>query len=194
MKIDSQAQAQLFTEAHSFNHFSDKAVSEETIRELYELMKWAPTSMNTQPARYVFIRSDEGKEKLIPALLDSNAEKTRKAPLTVIIAYDTEFYQHLGEQFPAYDAAPMFRANNELAESTAFRNSSLQGAYLMMAARALGLDCGPMSGFDPEAVNQQFFADGQCKVNFIVNLGYGAEQGYHPRGPRLAFDQAAEII
>ena len=150
--------------------------------------------MNTQPARYVFIHSDAGKEKLIPALLDSNAEKTRKAPLTVIIAYDTEFYQHLGEQFPAYDAAPMFRADTELAESTAFRNSSLQGAYLMMAARALGLDCGPMSGFDPEAVNQQFFADGKYKVNFIVNLGYGTEQGYHPRGPRLAFDQAAEII
>ncbi|SIQ01612.1 malonic semialdehyde reductase [Marinobacterium stanieri] len=192
--LNQNALDQLFFQAHSYNQFTDQAVSEETIEQLYDLLKWGPTSMNTQPARYLFLRTPEAREQLLPALMDSNAEKTRQAPLTVIIASDTEFYEHLQTQFKAYDAAPMFRENNALAEATAFRNSSLQGAYLMLAARALGLDAGAMSGFDPEAVNKTFFPDGQWKVNFIVNLGYGAEGGHHPRGDRLSFEQAAQIL
>ncbi|WP_010322884.1 malonic semialdehyde reductase [Marinobacterium stanieri] len=192
--LNQNALDQLFSQAHSYNQFTDQAVSEETIEQLYDLLKWGPTSMNTQPARYLFLRTPEAREQLLPALMDSNAEKTRQAPLTVIIASDTEFYEHLPTQFKAYDAAPMFRENNALAEATAFRNSSLQGAYLMLAARALGLDAGAMSGFDPEAVNKTFFPDGQWKVNFIVNLGYGAEGGHHPRGDRLSFEQAAQIL
>lgn len=192
--LNQNALDQLFFQAHSYNQFTDQAVSEETIEQLYNLLKWGPTSMNTQPARYLFLRTPEAREQLLPALMDSNAEKTRQAPLTVIIASDTEFYEHLPTQFKAYNAAPMFRENNALAEATAFRNSSLQGAYLMLAARALGLDAGAMSGFDPEAVNKTFFPDGQWKVNFIVNLGYGAEGGHHPRGDRLSFEQAAQIL
>ena len=192
--LNQNALDQLFFQAHSYNQFTDQAVSEETIEQLYDLLKWGPTSMNTQPARYLFLRTPEAREQLLPALMDSNAEKTRQAPLTVIIASDTEFYEHLPTQFKAYDAAPMFRENNALAEATAFRNSSLQGAYLMLAARALGLDAGAMSGFDPETVNKTFFRDGQWKVNFIVNLGYGAEGGHHPRGDRLSFEQAAQIL
>lgn len=192
--LNQNALDQLFFQAHSYNQFTDQAVSEETIEQLYDLLKWGPTSMNTQPARYLFLRTPEAREQLLPALMDSNAEKTRQAPLTVIIASDTEFYEHLPTQFKAYDAAPMFRENNALAEATAFRNSSLQGAYLMLAARALGLDAGAMSGFDPEVVNKTFFPDGQWKVNFIVNLGYGAEGGHHPRGDRLSFEQAAQIL
>lgn len=192
--LNQNALDQLFFQAHSYNQFTDQAVSEETIEQLYDLLKWGPTSMNTQPARYLFLRTPEAREQLLPALMDSNAEKTRQAPLTVIIASDTEFYEHLPTQFKAYDAAPMFRENNALAEATAFRNSSLQGAYLMLAARALGLDAGAMSGFDPESVNKTFFPDGQWKVNFIVNLGYGAEGGHHPRGDRLSFAQAAQVL
>ncbi len=185
---------QLFFNAHSYNSFNDEAVSEETIAELHNLLKWGPTSMNTQPARYLFIQSDEAKGRLLPALMASNAEKTRKAPLTVIIASDQEFYEYLPTQFTAYDAAPMFRENSALAQETAFRNASLQGAYLIMAARALGLDCGPMSGFDADKVNEEFFPDGRWKVNFIVNLGYGVEGGHHPRGERLPFDRVAAIL
>lgn len=192
--LNQNALDQLFFQAHSYNQFTGQAISEETIEQLYDLLKWGPTSMNTQPARYLFLRTPEVREQLLPALMDSNAEKTRQAPLTVIIASDTEFYEHLPTQFKAYDAAPMFRENNALAEATAFRNSSLQGAYLMLAARALGLDAGAMSGFDPEEVNKTFFPDGQWKVNFIVNLGYGAEGGHHPRGDRLSFEQAAQIL
>lgn len=192
--LNQNALDQLFFQAHSYNQFTGQVVSEETIEQLYDLLKWGPTSMNTQPARYLFLRTPEAREQLLPALMDSNAEKTRQAPLTVIIASDTEFYEHLPTQFKAYDAAPMFRENNALAEATAFRNSSLQGAYLMLAARALGLDARAMSGFDPEAVNKTFFPDGQWKVNFIVNLGYGAEGGHHPRGDRLSFEQAAQIL
>ena len=194
MKLENQALEQLFSAAHSYNRFTDKPVSNETISQLYELMKWAPTSMNSQPARLVFIQSAAQRERLLPALLDSNVEKTRHAPLTVIVAYDTKFYEQLPTQFPVYDAAPMYRDNEALAEATAFRNSSLQGGYLIMAARALGLDCGAMSGFNPQLVNDTFFPDGDYKVNFILNLGHGAEEGHHPRGPRLDFSEVASII
>jgi len=192
--LSQEALDQLFLQAHSYNQFTDQPVSDETIARLYELLKWGPTSMNTQPARYLFVRSPEAKERLLPAMLASNIEKTRNAPLTVIVASDSAFYEHLPTQFKAYDAAPLFRDNAALAQATAFRNGSLQGAYLMLAARALGLDCGAMSGFDPQLVNSTFFPDGRYQVNFIVNLGYGAEGGHYPRGARLDFDQVAQIL
>jgi len=185
---------QLFYKAHSYNQFTDQPVEETTIKQLYDLLKWGPTSMNTQPGRYLFLHTPEAREQLLPALLDSNVEKTRQAPLTVIIASDSAFYEHLPTQFKAYDAAPMFRSNTGLAESTAFRNSSLQGAYLILAARALGLDAGAMSGFDAAHVDKTFFPDGRFKTNFIVNLGYGAERGHYPRGDRLTFEQTAQIL
>lgn len=193
--LDPTVLDQLFREAHTFNKFSDQPVSEQTVRELYELLKWGPTSMNAQPGRYVFLSSPAARERLIPAMIAANAEKTRKAPLTVIVAMDSQFYDHLPTQFKAYDARPIFADNQPLAEATAFRNSSLQGAYLMLAARALGLDCGPMSGFDPAKVDAEFFLDGRWKSNFIVNMGYGLEAGGHyPRGPRLSFEEAVQVL
>ena len=185
---------QLFVAAHSYHAFSDQAVSDNTIYELYDLLKWGPTSMNAQPGRYLFLRGASARERLLPALSPGNVEKTRKAPLTVIIAHDSAFYEHLPSQFKAYDAKPVFAGNAGLAESTAFRNGTLQGAYLMIAARALGLDCGPMSGFDPAKVNAEFFPDGLWQANFLVNLGYGQSDGYYPRGPRLPFDDVARIL
>jgi len=193
--LDQTSLDQLFREAHTFNKFADQPVVEQTIRELYELLKWGPTSMNAQPGRYVFVHSAAARERLIPAMIAANAERTRKAPLTVIVAMDTQFYDHLPTQFKAYDARPMFAGNAPLADATAFRNSSLQGAYLMLAARSLGLDCGPMSGFDAAQVDAEFFPDGRWKSNFIVNMGYGLETGGHyPRGPRLGFEEVARIV
>ena len=193
--LDQTALDQIFREAHTFNKFTDQAVSEQTIRGLYELLKWGPTSMNAQPGRYLFVHSAAARERLVPAMIAANAEKTRQAPLTVIVAMDTQFHDHLPTQFKAYDARPMFAGNAPLVEATAFRNSSLQGAYLMLAARALGLDCGAMSGFDAARVDAEFFPDGRWKSNFIVNLGYGLEAGGHyPRGPRLVFDEVARIV
>ena len=192
--LDSISLDQLFLEARTFNEFSERPVDEETVSALYGLLKWAPTSMNCQPARYIFLKSSESRERLLPALSEGNLVKTQNAPMTVIIAYDTQFYEHLNTQFSAYDARPMFMENQQLAEATAFRNSSLQGAYLILGARALGLDCGGMSGFNPDIVNKEFFPDGRFAVNFLVNLGYGVEGGSYPRGPRLDFDQVAEIL
>ncbi len=193
--LDLSALDQLFRQAHTFNKFTDQPVTEEAVRDLYDLLKWGPTSMNAQPGRYVFLRSAAARERLIPAMIAANAEKTRKAPLTVIVAMDMQFYDHLPTQFKAYDARPMFAGNAPLADVTAFRNSSLQGAYLILAARSLGLDCGPMSGFDAAKVDAEFFPDGRWKSNFIVNMGYGLEAGGHyPRGPRLAFKEAAQIL
>ena len=193
--LDLSALDQLFRQAHTFNKFTDQPVAEEAIRELYELLKWGPTSMNAQPGRYVFLKPGAARERLIPAMIAANAEKTRKAPLTVIVAMDTQFFDHLPTQFKAYDARPMFAGNAPLSEATAFRNSSLQGAYLMLAARSLGLDCGPMSGFDPAKVDAEFFPDGRWKSNFIINMGYGLETGGHyPRGSRLGFDEVALLL
>lgn len=192
--LDTAALNQLFVQAHSCHTFSSEAVSDATLQQLYDLLKWGPTSMNCQPARYVFIRSDEAKAKLLPTLSPGNVDKTRAAPVTVVIASDTRFQDQLPTQFQAYDAKPMFDSNPALAESTAFRNSTLQGAYLMLAARALGLTCGAMSGFDAALLNAAFFPDGQWQVNFLVNLGYGTPDGFYPRGPRLPFEDAARIL
>lgn len=192
--LDRATLERAFLCARSFNRFTDQPVSDETVRELYEVVKWGPTSMNTQPARFLFLRSQAAKERLLPALSSGNQEKTLKAPLTVIIAQDTQFYEHLPTQFSAYDARPMFEGNAGLAQATAMRNSSLQGGYLIIAARLLGLDSGAMSGFDPAKVNAEFFPDGRYQVNFLLNLGYGDASGNHPRGPRLPFETVAQIL
>lgn len=192
--LPTAALEQTFLNARTFNKFTDQPVSDETLRQLYDLAKWGPTSMNSQPARYVFVRSAEAKARLAEALSPGNVAKTHAAPVTVIVAMDNQFYEHLPEQFPAVNAKPMFEGNAGLAEATAQRNSALQGAYLIVAARQLGLDCGPMSGFDPAKVNAAFFPDGRHKVNFLINLGYGDASGNHPRGPRLPFEAVASIV
>jgi len=194
-QLESNALAQLFTEARTFNAFLEKEVSDELIKELYELMKWAPTSMNCQPGRYVVVKSAAAKEKLNKALAPGNQQKTLAAPATVIIASDTQFYNNLPVLFPAYPTAKeMFASNDSFRDITALRNSSLQGAYFIMAARSLGLDCGPMSGFDNKVVDENFFPDGRYKSNFIINIGYGDASKNYPRGPRLAFDEVADIL
>ena len=192
--LDSDALGQLFSLARTHNGFSAEPIPEATLRHLYDLMKWGPTSMNCQPARLVFVNSLEAKQRLAATLSPGNVEKTLAAPVTIIIASDSRFYDHLPTQFPAYDARPMFAGNAELADNTAFRNSSLQGGYLILAARALGLDCGPMSGFDAEKVNAAFFPDGRFRVNFLCNLGIGDPNKLFPRGPRLAFEEACQIV
>lgn len=191
--LNHTAQEQTFTQARTFNKFTNRAVTDETLHALYELAKWGPTSMNSQPARIVFVRSAEAKARLLPALMPGNADKTMAAPVCAIVAMDSRFFEHLPEQFPAMNARPMFEGNAALAESTAFRNSSLQAAYLIVAARQLGLDCGPMSGFDAAKVNAAFFPDGRYKTNLLINLGYGDAAGNYPRGPRLPFEAVASI-
>ena len=183
----------LFSTARTHNAWQDKAISDEQLHRLYDLMKWAPTSANTSPARVVFVRSPAEKEKLLACMAEGNLEKTRTAAVTAIIGMDMAFYEHLPTLFPHGDARSWFVGNEDLIAATAFRNSSLQGAYLMLAARSLGLDCGPMSGFDAEKINATFFAGSQVTVNFICNLGYGDASKLYPRAPRLSFDQACRI-
>ena len=192
--LNDTALKQLFFDARTFNKFQPRPVDDTTLHALVDLMKWGPTSMNAQPARIVFVRGAEAKEKLKGALMGGNVDKTMAAPVTAIVAYDTAFHDHLPTQFPAMpNARDMFAGSEPFRESTAFRNSSLQGAYLIIAARALGLDAGPMSGFDNAAVDKAFFPEGQWKSNFLVNLGYGDASGNWPRGPRLAFHEMARI-
>ena len=191
--LNSEALDQLFVAARTHNAFAPEPIPEATLRRLYDLMKWGPTSMNCQPARLVFVTTSAGKALLAPALSPGNLEKTMAAPATVIIATDRRFYDHLPTLFPSYDARPTFAADAALAASTAFRNGTLQGAYLILAARALGLDCGPMSGFDAGKLNAAFFPDGRYQANFLCNLGIGDPAAVHPRGPRLSFEQACRI-
>lgn len=185
---------QLFGDARTAHAFRPDPISDQTLHALYEQLKWGPTAFNAQPGRYVFVRSTAAKARLQPALSSGNVAQTLAAPVTVIVAQDSRFFEHLPQQFPAYDAKPLFEGNAALAEATASRNSSLQGAYLILAARALGLDAGPQSGFNPEAINQAFFPDGRYRVNFLVNLGIADPAGELPRGPRLAFDDVAQIL
>ncbi len=163
------------------------------LHDIYDLAKWGPTSLNSQPMRVVFVKSKEAKEKLIPALMGSNIDQVKAAPVTAIIAYDERFFEHLPALFPAFDARPMFASNEALSRETAFRNGTLQGAYLMLAARSLGLDVGPMSGFDNAKVDEAFFKGTSWKSNFICNIGYGDTATLHPRGPRLSFEQVARF-
>ncbi|MBN8476321.1 malonic semialdehyde reductase [Sulfuritalea sp.] len=192
-KLDISALEQLFIDARTFNRFTDRPVSEDTLRELYELLKWGPTAVNSQPARYVFIRSQEGKKKLMPALIAGNVEKTKLAPVTVLLAIDRRFFDKLPDQFRAFNAKPIYEASSDLAQETGLRNGSMQGAYLMLAARALGLDCGPMSGFDRSVVDAAFFPDGEWASNFLVNLGYGDDAHNYPRGPRLPYEDVVRL-
>lgn len=184
---------QLFTGARTHHAWKDWPVPDGLLREIYDLTKWGPTSANCTPIRIVFVKSKAEKEKLLPALAGSNVEQVRAAPVTAIIAYDQKFYDELPTLFPAFDARSMFASNAALSEQTAFRNSSLQGGYFILAARALGLDAGPMSGFDNAKVDEAFFKDTSWKSNFLCNIGYGDPVKLYPRGPRLSFDRACII-
>jgi 3-hydroxypropanoate dehydrogenase len=207
--ISDETLDQLFREARTHSGWLDKPVTDDTLRQLYDLMKWAPTSANGSPARFVFIRSQSGKQRLLPALSRGNTEKTISAPITVIVAYDLKFYEKLPRLFPQSSTMlNLFASNPQLAEITALRNSSLQGAYLILAARALGLDCGPMSGFDNAKLDeeffgagkksntqeQEFFPDAHLKSNFLCNLGYGDPTRVLPRNPRLLFEEACSLL
>ena len=194
-KLDNKAQDVLFRHSRTHNGWLDRPVTDQQLHELYDLLKWAPTSANGSPARFYFVKSKQAKEKLKPALMSGNVEKTMAAPVTAIIAYDLSFHDHMPRLFPvAPDFNKMYQENEKLEHETAFRNSTLQGAYLILAARTLGLDCGPMSGFDNKKVDETFFAGTRIKSNFLCNIGYGDHSKLYPRGPRLSFDEAAKIL
>jgi 3-hydroxypropanoate dehydrogenase len=193
MKLLDAALDQIFRTAHTFSGFADQPVTSETLHEIYDLMKWGPTTSNSQPCRIVFVTSAAAKRKLAPALSTGNHDKTMAAPATAILAYDMEFYEKLPRLFPHTDARSWFAGKPEAIATAALRNASIQGGYFIVAARALGLDCGPMSGFDNAKVDAAFFPDSQFKSNFLCNLGYGAPGSIKPRNPRLTFDEVCRI-
>jgi 3-hydroxypropanoate dehydrogenase len=186
----------LFREARTHNVWLDKPVSDDRLRKLYDVLKWGPTSANGCPARFVFLRTPEAKERLRPALSPGNVEKTMKAPVTAIVAYDLKFFEKMLKLFPHNPAMGETFAKRPAQENeiTAFRNGSLQGGYFILAARALGLDCGPMSGFDNAKVDAEFFPNGRVKSNFLCNLGYGDHSKLSPRNPRLEFEEACQML
>lgn len=192
--IDSTALDQLFLKARTANGFVDKPVPLSLLQEVYNIAKMGATSMNTQPTRYVFLNSPESRARLIPALSPGNVEKTKVAPVTVIVATDTRFYEHMPLVWHGPGAKEMFEGNVPLAQGTATRNGTLGGAYFMIAARAVGLDCGPMSGVDLARVNAEFFPDGRLQANFLINLGYGDNSKLFDRNPRLTFEQACTVL
>jgi 3-hydroxypropanoate dehydrogenase len=192
--LSDDALDQLFRQARTHISWLPQSVSPDLLKRIYEHAALGPTSANTSPARFVFLTTPKAKQRLRPALAAGNVEKTMAAPVTVIIAYDTEFYEKLPKLFPQRDMRSVFADNQALIQETAFRNGSLQGAYFMIAARAFGLDCGPMSGFDQAKVNAEFFPDGKWKSNFLCNLGYGDSAKLYPRNPRLQFDEACQIL
>ena len=193
-KLPDTSLDQLFRNARTRGAWHDKDVPDSLLHELVDLVKLGPTSGNCSPARFVFVKSREAKEKLEPFLSQGNREKTMKAPVCAIIGYDLDFYEHLPKLFPHTDAKAWFEGKPQKIADTAFRNGSLQGAYLILAARALGLDCGPMSGFDQEGVDLAFFAGTNVKSNFLCNLGYGDDAPLRPRSPRFDFDEIAQIV
>jgi 3-hydroxypropanoate dehydrogenase len=193
-KISDDALDQIFRQARTHNAWLKRPVPIEKLKEAYDLARMGPTSANSSPARFVFLQNEAAKARLIPALAPLNVEKTKTAPVTAIIAYDVEFYEKLPQLFPHADMRAHFVGNKPLIEETAFRNSTLQGAYFIIAARAVGLDCGPMSGFDQAKVNAEFFPDGKWKANFLCNLGYGDKSKLFPRSPRLEFDEACRVF
>lgn len=195
-KVDQLALDILFLQARTHNGWLDMPVDDALLKRAYELARMGPTSANCSPMRIVFIKSREAKERLMPTLMEGNRKKTMAAPATAIIGYDSEFYELLPRLFPQADARSWFAGpgKEEVAAATAFRNGSLQGAYFMLAARSIGLDCGPMSGFDNAAVDREFFPGGRVKSNFICNLGYGDPAKLFPRNPRLAFEEACSIV
>jgi 3-hydroxypropanoate dehydrogenase len=194
MLLPDPALDTLFRTARTHNAWTGKPVSDETLFQLYELAKFGPTSANSSPARFVFLRSGESRERLLPALSAGNVAKTMAAAVTVIVAYDPLFYEQLPTLFPHDDARAWFAGNADLAEETAFRNGTLQGAYLIIAARALGLDTGPMSGFDRATVDREFFCQTGWKSNFLLNLGEGDPAALFPRNPRLPFGEACLML
>lgn len=185
---------QLFEAARTHNVWLDRDVPEEVLHRLYDRLRWAPTSANSNPGRFAFVRSPAAKQRLAPHLAPLNVEKAMAAPICVIVAADTRFYDNLPQLFPARDMRTPFANAPAFAEETATRNAILQGAYLILAARSLGLDCGPMSGFSRDGVDQEFFSDGRWKANFLVNLGYGDKEKLWPRNPRLSFDEACLVL
>jgi len=193
MRLDAAALDQIFRTARTHRVWTDEPVADETLQALYDLMKWGPTSGNCCPARIVFVKSGDAKERLKPALDAGNVAQTMAAPVTAIVAYDLEFYEQLPKLVPHRDARTPFIGKPELIRTTALQSGTLQGAYLIVAARALGLDCGPMGGFDAARVDRAFFAEGKVKSNFLCNLGHGDPAKLHPRAPRLAFDEACRI-
>ena len=192
MKLDAPALDILFRQAHTHNAFSGP-VTDDDLRAIYDLMKWGPTTANSGPARFVFVRSAEARERLRPALSAGNVAKTMAAPIVVILAHDLEFYEQLPRLFPHTDARSWFAGKDEHIRTNAFRGGTLQGAYFILAARALGFDCGPMSGFDNAKVDAAFFPEGKWKSNFLINIGHGDPAKVHPRNPRLAFEEACRI-
>jgi 3-hydroxypropanoate dehydrogenase len=194
MSLDAGALDVLFREARTHNGWNDQPVTDADLHAIFDLLKFGPTSANCSPARFVFVRSEAAKEKLKPALSAGNLAKTMSAPVTAIIAYDPKFYDQLPKLFPHADARAWFVSSAALAEETAFRNSTLQGAYFIIAARALGIDTGPMSGFDKAAVDAAFFAESGFKSNFLCNLGHGDPSKLFPRSPRFEFAEACQIL
>jgi 3-hydroxypropanoate dehydrogenase len=192
--LSAEALAKLFTEARTHNGWIDRPVPDALLEQAVALAEWGPTSANCCPARFVFVRSPEAKARLAPCLAPGNLDKTMVAPATAIVAHDLAFYEHLPRLYPATDARAWFAGNDALIETTAFRNGTLQGAYLMLALRALGLDVGPMSGFDNARLDAEFFPDGTIRSNFLVNIGYGDATKLYPRGPRFRFEEIASIL
>jgi 3-hydroxypropanoate dehydrogenase len=184
----------IFEDAHTHNGWQDTPVPDDLLRRVYDIAKMGPTSSNCCPMRVLFVKSAEGKARLRPTLNEGNVDKTMKAPVTAIIAYDSQFYDLLPRLYPQRDFRPVYANNPALAQETAFRNGSMQGGYFIIAARALGLDCGPMSGFDNAKVDAEFFPDGRWKSNFLCNLGHGDPVQVRPRNPRLSFADACRIL
>lgn len=194
-RLDASSLNQLFLEARTHNAWQPKDVSDAVLRELVDLVKMGPTSANCEPARFVFVKSDAAKQRLAPFLSEANRKKTLAAPVCAIIAYDLRFYEHLPRLFPHnLTARTWFEGKADVVQATAMRNGSLQGAYFILAARALGLDTGPMSGFDNAGVDKEFFPDGNVKSNFLCNIGYGDPAGLFARSPRFAVDEIAKIL
>ena len=191
--VSEEALSQIFNAARSNHRFVDRAVDDATLRELYELTKLAPTGFNAQPARYVFVRSEEAKARLAPALSSSNREKTLAAPLNVIVAWDSRFFEHLPALLPGRDVSAFFVEEERIRSAGVF-NATLQAAFLIVAARALGLDAGPMTGFDGAALDRAFFPDGRLRSLLVLNLGYGDRSEIRERGPRLAFEEAVQVL
>jgi 3-hydroxypropanoate dehydrogenase len=192
--LSDEVIAQLFTAARTHHVWTDKSVSDETLHKIYEIMKWGPTSVNSNPGRIVFVKSPPEKEKLLTAVTGSNVQQIKAAPVTAIMAWDEKWLNQIGKLWTANDVRPYFEGNEKLIYDTAFRNSSLQGAYMILAIRALGLDACPMSGFDNAKVDSAFFSGTSWRSNFICTLGHGDDAKLYPRGPRLAFEESCKIL
>jgi 3-hydroxypropanoate dehydrogenase len=195
--LDAQALDAIFLKARTHNAWLDRQVDDALLHRLYDLLKWGPTAANAQPARLLFLRTRDAKQRLRAALSPGNLDKTMAAPVVAIVAYDTQFHEHLPQVFPHNPTArSWFEGDDKRAarEASAFRNGTLQGAYLIVAARALGLDCGPMSGFDAARVDAEFFPDGRFRTNFLCNLGYGDPAALFDRSPRLPFETACQLL